>query len=143
MKLRIIKVGRAAYPEIRSMVGAYAARLPAFAAGEEFKDLNSINRLLPKGGKGTLLVALDERGTELTSENFAAHVRKWRDNPAVKEVLFVIGGPHGLPDEVKRRADMLWSLSRATLTSDIAWLVVWEQTYRAFNILAGTSYHHV
>jgi 23S rRNA (pseudouridine1915-N3)-methyltransferase len=134
-------------------VDVYAKRLTAFAKVEnvelkESADKAAEARLVPlvkdwgERGRGRLVVALDERGREWTSVELAAQLRGWQDDPGVKEVLLVIGGPMGLPALVRERADRTWALSKATLTSDMAWLLAWEQVYRAFNILAGTGYHH-
>ena len=68
---------------------------------------------------GSLTVLLDPDGTEWTSQQLAAQVRSWEGN-GIKEVAFVIGGPNGLADDFKSRADKRWSLSRLTLTHEMA-----------------------
>ena len=55
---------------------------------------------------------------------------------------FVIGGPYGLSDRVKKRADKLISLSPMTFTHEFARAILIEQIYRAKTISANTGYHH-
>ena len=98
------------------------------------------NRLLLRLPKSTLLVALDERGKEYSSEEFAKHLQRWENN-AVTNICFAIGSDRGLSPEVLKRADLRLSLSRMTLPHRIARLLLWEQIYRAADILAGGRYH--
>jgi len=85
------------------------------------------------------LVALDPRGKELTSEEFAG----WLDQRelAARPLIFLIGGHWGLADEVLAAADERLSLSRLTLTHELARLVLLEQLYRAMTIRMGHPYH--
>ena len=57
-------------------------------------------------------------------------------------MVFVVGGPYGLAPEVKQKADLLWSLSKLTFTHELARLLLFEQLFRAVNILHGGSYHN-
>lgn len=96
--------------------------------------------LLAQVEERSLLVALDPKGRLLASEDFAELVRQWRDQNR-RVVSFVIGGALGLSAEVRQRADLLLSLSPMTFTHEMARLILLEQVYRAFTILAGTKYH--
>ncbi len=96
-------------------------------------------RLLEAVG-GALLVACDERGTMLRSEEFAGWLREEREK-AVRDVAFVIGGAYGLPEELLARADRRMALARWTLPHELARLVLVEQLYRAGTILRGEPYH--
>lgn len=145
MKIEIVKIGRVAYPEIRSLVEVYKDRLAPFAKVEdvEFKDEASFQKsAFKKSDPGRLLVALDERGQEWTSRQLSEQLRRWTDDPQVKTLTFFIGGPMGLDPALKKEARCNWALSKATFTSDMAWLLCWEQLYRAHTILKGTGYHH-
>jgi len=144
LKIRVIKVGRVAYPELRALAAMYAERLAPYARVEslEVKDEAALDRLLGKPSPDHQLIALDERGREWTSRQFASSLQSFTDDPGVKSLTFLIGGPMGLSPSWKTGAHALLSLSKATFTSDIAWLLIWEQLYRAFNILKGTGYHH-
>jgi 23S rRNA (pseudouridine1915-N3)-methyltransferase len=88
---------------------------------------------------GCVTVALDERGRDLTSAAFAEQLGRWRDggdSPA-----FVIGGPDGLTDELRRGAQLLLRLSSMTLPHALARLLLVEQLYRAWSILSRHPYH--
>lgn len=144
MQLRIAKIGRVAYPELTAMAAVYEGRLKPFGKVEalDFKDEDGFLRFAAKLAPGTRVVMMDERGKCHRSTELAERLRAWTDDPAVKQVLFVIGGPLGLGEGVKALAQETWSLSAATFTSDFAWVLCWEQLYRAFTILKGTGYHH-
>lgn len=87
-------------------------------------------------------IVLDEKGTEWSSRDLADRIRTWKDDPAIKTVCFFIGGPFGAPPTILDSAHLRWSLSKATLSADVAWLVFAEQIYRSLSILAGSPYHH-
>jgi 23S rRNA (pseudouridine1915-N3)-methyltransferase len=82
---------------------------------------------------------LDPEGAEWSSQELAAQVRTW-EGSGVKEVAFVIGGPNGLAPDLVTRADKRWSLSRLTLTHEMARVLLLEQLYRAFTIVHGLPY---
>ncbi|MDF1578756.1 MAG: 23S rRNA (pseudouridine(1915)-N(3))-methyltransferase RlmH [Desulfobulbales bacterium] len=95
-----------------------------------------LGRLEPK----TFLIVLDPGGRDYSSEKLAACLGEWRDR-GVNHITVVLGGALGLEDEVLARADLILSLSKMTFTHEMARLLIVEQFYRAFNILAGTGYH--
>lgn len=144
MKLTVIKIGRVAYGEYRTLVDVYAKRLKTFAPieGKELKTEAELIRLLKEPASEHPLILLDETGVLLTSPGLADKLRKYTDDPGVKSLTFVIGDPMGHSAELKKRAQLTWSMSPAVLTSDMAWLFCWEQIYRAYNIIKGTGYHH-
>lgn len=84
-------------------------------------------------------VALEITGTDLTSPELATFLRK-RELDA-REVSLLIGGPDGLPDELRAGADFRWSLSRLTLPHDLAMVVTLEALFRASTINARLPYH--
>jgi 23S rRNA (pseudouridine1915-N3)-methyltransferase len=89
--------------------------------------------------KGTIRVVLEITGTEYTSEQLAEFLTK-RELES-REVSFIIGGPEGLPQEVRAAADYQWSLGRLTLPHDLAMVVTLEALYRASTINAHLPYH--
>jgi 23S rRNA (pseudouridine1915-N3)-methyltransferase len=92
--------------------------------------------------KGEYVVFLDERGVSCRSVDFSQKLQAWIDNPQIKQVTFVVGPPYGFDQESKKIADELWSLSKLTLPSDYAWMLVWEQIYRGLSIIHNLPYHH-
>jgi len=90
---------------------------------------------------GSLLIALDERGDEYSSHEFASMINGLMESGA-RDILFVIGGAMGLDESVTGRAKKVIALSRWTLTHEMARLVLLEQLYRAFTIIKGKTYHY-
>jgi len=87
------------------------------------------------------VVLLDERGKQLTSKSLASKLSDWQSDG--RDLCFVIGGPDGVTDEVRQRADMMWSLSQLTLPHGMARALVSEQLYRAWSLQTGHPYHRV
>lgn len=85
------------------------------------------------------MCVLEINGTEYTSEKLAEFLGK-REMEA-RELSFVIGGPEGLPQEVRSAAQFQWSLGRLTLPHDLAQIVTLEALYRASTINAHLPYH--
>lgn len=101
----------------------YLARMPR---GYEVARASAIPR-------GVRVVALDERGEDLTTRQFARLL--------AEPTAFVIGGPDGLDDEARKKAALVLRLSSLTLPHALAQVVLAEQLYRAATLLAGHPYH--
>jgi 23S rRNA (pseudouridine1915-N3)-methyltransferase len=86
------------------------------------------------------IILLDERGKTLDSPTFAQLVKKELDRS--QKVLIIIGGAFGVTDELRIRADLIWSLSPLVFPHQLVRLVLTEQLYRAQQITLGGSYHH-
>lgn len=107
----------------------------------EAKIKEEEGRLLMAGiQQPSFIVALDQTGRQVSSENFAALVTQWEEQGR-RCISFVIGGPLGLSANVLHEADMTVSLSKMTFTHELARLILLEQVYRAYAIKAGTGYH--
>jgi 23S rRNA (pseudouridine1915-N3)-methyltransferase len=150
MRFRIIWTGKTRDARLRALIEDYAERLSHFVRCEvtELKEPGRADKTgIDKETKrisdalrpGSLTVLLDPEGSEWTSQELAAQVRSW-EGSAVKEVTFVIGGPIGVARELLTRADKRWSLSRLTLTHEMARVLLLEQLYRAFTIVHGLPY---
>ncbi len=85
------------------------------------------------------VVLLDERGKELSSRTLAARLADWQSDS--RDLCFIIGGPDGVPDTIRQRADFIWSLSQLTLPHGMARVLLAEQLYRAWSLQAGHPYH--
>jgi 23S rRNA (pseudouridine1915-N3)-methyltransferase len=85
-------------------------------------------------------VLLDSRGKQLSSEEFAAHLGRLRDD-GVQRLVLAIGPADGWSAGARQRASLLFSLGRITLPHQLARVVLAEQVYRALTILAGHPYH--
>ena len=88
----------------------------------------------------SLVVALDLTGRQLDSEALAGLFQQWQEQNR-RTISFVIGGALGLSRQVVAAADLVLSLSKMTFTHEMARLILMEQVYRAFTILAGSKYH--
>lgn len=107
----------------------------ALAANEEGKAI------LRQFAPGDFIVILDEKGKGMTSPELATLLEK-KTVEGVKRIVFVIGGAYGISEEVKQKAQFLWSLSPLTFPHQMARLILSEQIYRALSILSGSKYHH-
>lgn len=86
------------------------------------------------------IVLLDERGRNLSSEEFAAILGDWRDS-GIREARFVLGAADGHSKCERDEADLLLAFGKATWPHLLARAMVLEQLYRATTILAGHPYH--
>ncbi len=154
MHIRLIAVGDRQPSWVDSAFDSYAKRLPvqwkfrlesmASAARPAEGDPEKAVELEGQGVLRKLkaaerLVALDERGKQLSSPELAAAVSGWQQDG--RDVSLVIGGPDGLSRECLGRAEWRWSLSRLTLPHGLARVLVAEQLYRAWSLLQGHPYH--
>ncbi len=108
-------------------------------SGDELKAREAALLLdaLPAGAR---VVALDERGKALASEDFARQLGRWQDE-AVSDLAFVIGGADGLAADVRHRADLVLSLGAMTWPHMLVRVLLAEQLFRAQSILTGHPYH--
>ena len=153
MKLAIVAVGQRQPRWADAAVADYLARFPAdFSVilkevKPEPRSGAPVERLLAAEAErlrgaiaaGSVVVALDERGKDWTTAQLAAAIGAWRD--ASEHVAFVIGGPDGLDPGFKRGARLLLRLSSLTLPHALARVLLAEQLYRAWSLLAGHPYH--
>lgn len=110
------------------------------AAPETVKQKEA-QRILERVPESAILVALDEHGVQMGSEELAALFCSWRDR-GTRDVAFVIGGPLGLAPELLNRAQKRLSLSAMTFPHEFVRLIILEQFYRAFTIIHGEPYHN-
>ena len=123
---------------------AHGARLRGWAAQARDDYLRRMPRgyavdCVPRVPRGARVVALDERGRELTSAQLAALIGRWIGDAA--PTAFVVGGPDGLDAQTRRDAALLLRLSTLTLPHALAQVVLAEQLYRAATLLTGHPYH--
>jgi 23S rRNA (pseudouridine1915-N3)-methyltransferase len=139
--MRIIAVGKIKERYVSEGVVEFTKRLGPLARIEviEIKDSNKEDegdRILKAAG-GDFLVVLDVSGKQLSSEEFAAFLKKNSD----KKMSYVIGGPEGLSSKVIDRAGYKLCLSKMTFTHEMCRLFLLEQIYRGCMINSGRSYH--
>jgi 23S rRNA (pseudouridine1915-N3)-methyltransferase len=153
MRIRLIWVGKTKNEHVRALVGDYLQRLGRFvrcevtelresASGDERgvieEESKRIAGSLTRAESVTVLLDVEGR-REWSSPELAAQVERWQLE-GKKEIAFVIGGHLGVAAELKEKADVRWSLSRLTLTHEMARVVLVEQLYRAYTIIHGLPY---
>ena len=121
VELRAVKTEPRASKSVETLYAAERARIEA---------------VLPKGCR---IVALDERGTSLTTAALAQKLTHWQ--LASDDVALVIGGPDGLDPAFKRAAHERIRLSDLTLPHAMVRVLLIEQIYRAWSINAHHPYH--
>jgi 23S rRNA (pseudouridine1915-N3)-methyltransferase len=150
MRLLLAAVGRAKAGPERALFEHYAARLSwplTLKEVEEKRPLPAAERmareaelLLAAVPPGAIVVALDERGRQTPSEEFAARLGAWRDSGR-SDICFLIGGADGHSEAVRKRADLLLAFGAMTWPHMLVRGMLAEQLYRAQCILAGHPYH--
>ena len=154
MHIRLLAVGDRQPPWVDEAFDLYAARFPrdwkfrleviptvrrqkndrSQKAKQAEGDL-----ILAKLNAGEQVVLLDERGRQLDSKALARKVADWQSDG--RDLCFVIGGPDGVPESCRARADFTWSLSSLTLPHGLARVLLAEQLYRAHSLQTGHPYH--
>jgi 23S rRNA (pseudouridine1915-N3)-methyltransferase len=150
MRLHVVAVGRLKTGPEADLVRHYAERLKwplSIREVEERRKLSPAELLEREGAlliaavpPGALVVALDEQGTQLTSDGFAQRLQRWRGE-GVGDVAFLIGGADGLSAAVREKAAHRLSLGVMTWPHLLVRGMLLEQLYRAQQILAGHPYH--
>lgn len=158
MRLSLLWVGRTRDRNIGAAIREYLGRIERYIPVDvlEVKEESASDRhaeaeaLLKEGRRlrerippSTEVVVLDAGGRQMTSEEFARFIgeRVNRSSSSMKGLTFVVGGHLGLDDGFRNIADHVISLSRMTLTHEMARLVALEQIYRGLSILRGGRYH--
>jgi 23S rRNA (pseudouridine1915-N3)-methyltransferase len=97
-------------------------------------------QLLQAVPPGALVVVLDPRGKQFSSEALSRQLDEW-EMQGIKQVCYLIGGPDGHSAGVLQAAHLCLSLSQMTFTHDMTRMLLVEQLYRAYTIKAGEKYH--
>jgi 23S rRNA (pseudouridine1915-N3)-methyltransferase len=150
MRMTVVAVGRVRDGPVADLIGDYARRLPWEMTFREVAEGRDASRrkamegeaLLAAVPDGAVIVALDEHGKAMASEEFAAWLGGRRDD-GQRDMAFLIGGADGLDKSVLDRAELILSLGRMTWPHLMARLLLVEQLYRAHTILTGHPYHRV
>ncbi len=142
MKLKVAWIGRTKEPAIQSLVAEYSRRIDRFIPleSQEFASETSLLKSLEKTTPRPFFVALDSRGKQFSSEEFAKFLGSHQDR-GIHTMLFAIGPPDGWNDAALQAAQAKLSMGRMTLPHELALVVLLEQIYRAFTILKGHPYH--
>lgn len=154
MKIRILTVGKVDNKNIQSLIDLYVKRIHhylsiaiEFVESEKIKNqpeqlILSVEgkRLSDKIEQSDYTVVMDRTGSQLSSIEFADFFEKIF-RLSKKRITFIIGGPIGICEEMKKKADVTLSISKMTIPHELALLFLVEQIYRAHSILRGEKYH--
>jgi 23S rRNA (pseudouridine1915-N3)-methyltransferase len=145
VRVTILSVGNKMPAWIQDGFNEYVRRMPPEIRVElaelkpgksKAQEGHSLLEALPQGAT---LLALDERGRSVTTQGLSVMLSEWMRDAT--HPCFAIGGADGLSDEVKQRAAKLISLSALTLPHQVVRVLLAEQLYRAWSILARHPYH--
>lgn len=156
MKIHLWSIGKNHEPHVKMGVDDFTNRISKYfkvewniIATPKNAGLLSETDLKKKEGeivlnlltKDDYLVALDERGKQMSSEALANFIQQ-RANESTKRIVFLVGGAFGIDEAVLQRADYKWSLSQLVFPHQLVRLILAEQVYRACTILKNEKYHH-
>ncbi|TNF36069.1 MAG: 23S rRNA (pseudouridine(1915)-N(3))-methyltransferase RlmH [Gammaproteobacteria bacterium] len=154
MKIRVLAVGTRMPAWVTEGCHEYTKRLPPELAlewheiplGKRARNqpvakaiAEESERMLKAIGRDDQVVALDVQGKALSTQALAGKLSDWQQ--AGRPLTLLVGGPDGLSDDCRARADLHWSLSALTLPHPLVRIVLAEQLYRAWTILSGHPYH--
>ena len=141
MKIRLLLLSKTRRPEIRALLDDYLFRIRHYCAVAvtELRDSSPAALRNLKLDPAASIILLDAAGKQLTSTQFARWLGELRDRGA-KEIVFLCGGAEGFPPALAQRAHAKISLSTLTMQHEFARIILAEQLYRAFTILAGHPY---
>jgi len=106
----------------------------------EAESISRQIRSIRKANHASVVIALDVKGAALDSEKFAHRIGDYM-SAGKSTLIFVIGGSLGLGDGFLGNVDLRFSMSALTFPHRLARLILAEQLFRAFKILAGETYH--
>lgn len=141
MKIRLIMLGKTRREEIRALLDDYLRRIQRYAEIEvhELREATgaALRKLKIEPSASTVL--LDAAGKQFTSQQFARWLGDLRDR-GTRELVFLCGDAEGFPNELRIAAKHKISISTLTMPHEFARVVLAEQIYRGFAILAGHPY---
>ncbi len=158
MRLAILAVGRMKSGPEQELYNRYAERILKSGKVLHFMgpDLHEIvesraqdvqkrkseeaEQLMKAAGEGTRIIVLDEKGKDLSSQEFSSLLKSEQDM-GTQKLAFAIGGPDGYGDELKNAAVRKIRLGAMTWPHQIARILLAEQIYRGITILSGHPYH--
>lgn len=137
MKLHVIARGKIARSPEAELVARYAKRI---SWPLTLTELPETGGNVPPPLTPAREVLLDERGRQISSEDFAALLGAWRDQ-GVREARFLIGAADGHGEAERGEADLLLGFGAMTWPHLLVRAMLLEQLWRATSILAGHPYH--
>ncbi|WP_428328852.1 23S rRNA (pseudouridine(1915)-N(3))-methyltransferase RlmH [Mucilaginibacter sp.] len=156
MKITFLTVGKTEDAYLKEGIEKYVKRLKHYTKLviidiDELKNTKALTQEQQKTKEAELIlkkitpldhvILLDEKGMELSSQQFAGYIDK-KAIASVSNLVFIVGGPYGFDQSVYNRANDKLSLSPMTFSHQMVRLFFVEQLYRAYTIIKGEPYHH-
>lgn len=142
MKIHIVTIGEPKLAYAKTGWEEYLRRLQRYhqvrVTHLADKWANDASRIMQAVGNA-YSVGLVIEGKQLSSPDLAIFLEQRAQGG--REVCFIIGGPEGLPPQVRTSVNLAWSFSDLTFPHDLAMVVLAEALYRASTIAAGHPYH--
>ena len=150
MKVLIAAIGKAkpSSPQQQLYID-YVKRIPWKIECKEFdiktpdatqRKIKEAEALLSACSGYEYIIALDEKGTNLSSREFSQNLGNWQKE-GVSSFAFIIGGADGLNESIIRKAKLTWSFGRVTWPHMLVRALLAEQLYRAHSVISGHPYH--
>jgi 23S rRNA (pseudouridine1915-N3)-methyltransferase len=141
VKIRLVMLGKTRREEVHVLFGDYVGRIKHYAEIEviALRDTGPSSLRKLKIDPAATVVLLDAGGKLFTSQQFALWMGDLRDR-GTRELVFLCGDATGFPDDIRAKAKQKISLSTLTMPHEFARVILAEQIYRAFAILAGHPY---
>lgn len=157
MKATLLVIGKTDKDFVKKGIDEYQKRLVHYLPFEfkiipDLKNTKNLSENQQKQKEGELileklkptdtLILLDENGKEFSSVGFSKFMEQ-KMISGTRNLVFVIGGPYGFSEEVYKKAQGKFSLSKMTFSHQMIRMIFIEQLYRAMTIIKGEPYHHV
>lgn len=142
--IRIIAGGKKSANWVKEACFEYEKRLrKPFDVSWEIMEEEKLQKYLEKWpfGPDQVIILADERGKNISSPEFSDKLSKIFNSSC--EAVIIIGGAYGVTEEVRERADFVWSFSRLVFPHMLMRVMLVEQIYRAQEIYRGGKYHHL
>ena len=158
MKITLITVGKIKEKYLKDAIAEYSKRLSKYCkleiievadektpdnaseAMEEIIRVKEAEKILKYVKKDAYVVTLEIQGKELSSEEFAEKIERLGIQ-GTSHMIFIIGGSIGLGEGVLGKSDLALSFSKMTFPHQMMRVVLLEQVYRSYRIMAGEPYH--
>lgn len=156
MKLYFWSVGKTNEPYVNEGIKIFTKRISHYYPVEwkifsPSKNAASLSNDQVKAAESSLilhalqnddiLIALDENGKQWSSVELAGFIQQ-KANASAKNLIFLIGGAYGLHENILKRCNHKWSLSKLVFPHQLVRLILAEQIYRACTIIRNEKYHH-
>jgi 23S rRNA (pseudouridine1915-N3)-methyltransferase len=156
MKIKLLLIGKTEEDYLKRGIEEYEKRIRHYIPYESMivpalKNVAGLSQseikiregeqLMKNVSVSDFIVLLDEKGKEVDSAGFSRFLGQ-RFSSGIKSLVFIVGGPFGVSDPLKNKANFILSMSQMTFSHQMVRLFFVEQLYRGLTILNNESYHH-